>query len=1082
MSPQNQEKQKTKYILQDRTNLTLLVLILGILSVISIGILLLSFVRQLYPLGFAAINKQLNYQGKLQDADGITVPDGSYNMKFTIYDAASGGNILWTARETDACGAPFNPDTKSINVSSGVFSTLLGESGDCPITLDFNSDAYYLGVTVGTDSEMTPRKRIGAAGYAFNADLLDGVSEEYFAQLAENEMVTGSWEFNGLNTAFGNANTDTVTFTAYINSDLYVGANAETLSNAGFTMTGAGAGFFADELGVEGSIYTDTSFIVGASTTYGDGTITTSGTTDLIINPDGGDVFIADDNLIVDTNTLYVDAITNQVGIGTAPSYTLDVRTSVDDRAIFGLNSKSGTAYGVYGYALNSDALSANYGGYFVAEGGSGRGVAGVAAYSATNTTNYGGYFTAAGQTGIGVYGEATYNSTATINYGGYFTAAGKGTGSIGNATAGVYGEATSSAAIINYGGLFKTAGIGSGASGVYGEGTNTGYVQNYGGYFVAKGQVGRGVYGEANYTGASANYGGYFIAGGSDAGTAGVFGEAVNTGTTGPTYGGNFATYGTAVGTAGVFGAAVNAGATGSTYGGYFKTNGTITGAAGVYAEATGAADYIIGVYGKASNSGNYNTVGGYFESLGTGLEARGVIGQSINGAGVRGEATGTGAVSNYGGYFSAAGNTGYGVKSEATTTGAVSNYGGYFEAKGDTGYGVYGYASASSGTNYGVYGQVNSSTGWAGYFTGGYGLYASQLSIADTTPPAYNTIGTAAASHTAPGEIEDTSDLFIADDLEVDGYTWLDGGHTDIAEMIAFTGTGEAGDVIVIDENNNNTAKLATKPYDQNVIGVISTKPSLIITGNIKEGKLLAVAGRIPTKVTNENGPIQRGDLLTTSGKPGHAMKATKPGPIVGKALEPCNQNSCAILVFLNVGWYGGTNTVTEIKSPPSLPIASQITLDKLTTDLDANNFSIINVKKIASADEVWSIDENGVLKIKIQTDFSQSNDATLVAVKEIFGLSSTEVEIILSGSGKLEKGEALVDLALYDKEFLQIIDPEIPLKIIVTPQEETLGLYVAEKYPQGFKVKESNGGTSDASFDWIVIGRRAGYGSNE
>jgi hypothetical protein len=53
------------------------------------------------------------------------------------------------------------------------------------------------------------------------------------------------------------------------------------------------------------------------------------------------------------------------------------------------------------------------------------------------------------------------------------------------------------------------------------------------------------------------------------------------------------------------------------------------------------------------------------------------------------------------------------------------------------------------------------------------------------------------------------------------------------------------------------------------------------------------------VPTKVTAENGPIEPGDLLTTSSTPGHAMKAKPvsvggveihpPGTILGKALQP-------------------------------------------------------------------------------------------------------------------------------------------------------------------------------------------------
>jgi hypothetical protein len=52
----------------------------------------------------------------------------------------------------------------------------------------------------------------------------------------------------------------------------------------------------------------------------------------------------------------------------------------------------------------------------------------------------------------------------------------------------------------------------------------------------------------------------------------------------------------------------------------------------------------------------------------------------------------------------------------------------------------------------------------------------------------------------------------------------------------------------------------------------------------------KPIALAGRVPCKVSTENGPIKAGDLLTTSSTPGHAMKANEPwrGGIIGTALE--------------------------------------------------------------------------------------------------------------------------------------------------------------------------------------------------
>ena len=52
------------------------------------------------------------------------------------------------------------------------------------------------------------------------------------------------------------------------------------------------------------------------------------------------------------------------------------------------------------------------------------------------------------------------------------------------------------------------------------------------------------------------------------------------------------------------------------------------------------------------------------------------------------------------------------------------------------------------------------------------------------------------------------------------------------------------------------------------------------------------VAIVGIVPCKVTNENGPIHRGDLLVTSSTPGHAMRGSessmRTGTVIGKALQ--------------------------------------------------------------------------------------------------------------------------------------------------------------------------------------------------
>ena len=112
--------------------------------------------------------------------------------------------------------------------------------------------------------------------------------------------------------------------------------------------------------------------------------------------------------------------------------------------------------------------------------------------------------------------------------------------------------------------------------------------------------------------------------------------------------------------------------------------------------------------------------------------------------------------------------------------------------------------------------------------------------------------------------------------------------GSAIDIAEYILDTyGDTEPGDVLIADPENNESVIKSSRAYDSSVVGVVSTQSHMTIgielimdeeTGHRYEdvdAAQLVLVGRVPVKVTDENGPIYRGDLLTTSSKPGYAMK---------------------------------------------------------------------------------------------------------------------------------------------------------------------------------------------------------------
>ena len=140
-----------------------------VFGVIALLLAVLSVVLSLFGVFNTPINvnagyvKEFNFQGRLTNPDGTNVTDGAYNMTFRIYDVASGGAPLWSENHVGG---------KKVTVEDGVFNVNLGSIN--AINLNFNSGVYYLGIEVDGDGEMTPRRRIGGAGYSLNTERVYG--------------------------------------------------------------------------------------------------------------------------------------------------------------------------------------------------------------------------------------------------------------------------------------------------------------------------------------------------------------------------------------------------------------------------------------------------------------------------------------------------------------------------------------------------------------------------------------------------------------------------------------------------------------------------------------------------------------------------------------------------------------------------------------------------------------------------------------------------------------------------------------------------------------------------------------------
>lgn len=96
----------------------------------------------------------ISYQGMLTDDNGSAI-DRLVEMEFALYDAESGGNLLW------------GPESHSVEVTEGSFHVLLGSSQPINPTSHWAA-SLWLDITVD-DEVMTPRERLGSSPFALGA-------------------------------------------------------------------------------------------------------------------------------------------------------------------------------------------------------------------------------------------------------------------------------------------------------------------------------------------------------------------------------------------------------------------------------------------------------------------------------------------------------------------------------------------------------------------------------------------------------------------------------------------------------------------------------------------------------------------------------------------------------------------------------------------------------------------------------------------------------------------------------------------------------------------------------------------------
>ncbi len=279
---------------------------------------------------------------------------------------------------------------------------------------------------------------------------------------------------------------------------------------------------------------------------------------------------------------------------------------------------------------------------------------------------------------------------------------------------------------------------------------------------------------------------------------------------------------------------------------------------------------------------------------------------------------------------------------------------------------------------------------------------------------------------------------------------------GSYDFAEMYASELPLMPGELVMIDANKAVAMTKAVKSGDEQVIlaGIVSTRPGFLAGTNDPGAYPIALSGRVPTKVSVASGAIAIGDAITVSETPGVGAKATMGAYVVGYALQATDVDG-VIEVFVRPGWYNGDGIVatSSTASQGSINISSSIG----DTDINMQGRAILAVGLIRGVNDVWSVDENGVLKVKEVV-------ADKVTTKQI--VVDQENDSQAAGEGKIEVGNSRVTI---DNPLAKSNS-----RIFVTFLNNTEGNWWISRRSDGqFEITLSKVANLDLMFEYLIVG---------
>jgi len=408
----------------------------------------------------------MNYQGQLTNPSGVAVANGAYSIAFNIYSQASAGSSLWS-------------ETQVVTATAGLFNVVLGSVNplsNLPIA-DYGTD-LWIGITVASDPEMTPRQQLLPSAYAKNAQnsqelegLVTGTAATNIvaldatghvpAGLVQSGSLTVPYDLTGNSASYNLnvSNTSATTTALGMKMTAANGISATASSAAGFGIWGMSSpADTANAIGVIGSANNGTGVL--AESNNGIGISITSASTSqpaLISQGSFPAKFIVNSAVAADAAVMASSSlggqIVNLVDRGNNASVYVSNTVSGD----FGVSATASGGTGVFGRSTSGS--SNNYGVWGDNASGGQAGVYGTGEFGVEGNGSLLGVY-GIGST-YGVYGQGG-------TYGVYATGSTDGVYATGTSY-GVYANSSSGTA------LYGTSSTGPGVVGQTGSGTQYG-------------------------------------------------------------------------------------------------------------------------------------------------------------------------------------------------------------------------------------------------------------------------------------------------------------------------------------------------------------------------------------------------------------------------------------------------------------------------------------------------------------------------------------------------------------------------------------------------------------------------------